>query len=77
VEQRHERGLDKKVIRDREEELSLEGGLDILIRHYFPGVDLSSLSDEDMVRYGVDIEWLEKHLSILHSNAIAEAFGGD
>jgi hypothetical protein len=32
----------------------------ILIRHYFPGVDIDNLSDEDFARISNDAEWLHK-----------------
>jgi hypothetical protein len=33
----------------------------IYIRHYFPGIDIESLSDEDFAIIANDAEWLDEH----------------
>lgn len=77
MEQCHKGSDHKKVISDREDQLSVGDCDEVLIRHYFPGVEVESLSDEERARYMVDVEWLENRISRMHANAIADAFGGE
>ncbi|MCL2154040.1 MAG: hypothetical protein FWH53_00090 [Leptospirales bacterium] len=49
--------------------------MDILIRHYFPGIKIEDLSDEERAALSVDVNWLEDRIQTLHANAIAKAFG--
>lgn len=49
----------------------------MLIRHYFPAVDISKLSDDEYYGMLADVEWLENRKQTLMANAIARAFGGE
>lgn len=39
----------------------------ILIRHYFPQIDIDSLSDEDFARISEDAAWLHSEMIIEHN----------
>jgi hypothetical protein len=47
----------------------------VLIRHYFPGTNPETLSDDEYNKMIVDAHWLEERKMQLMANAIAMAFG--
>jgi len=47
----------------------------VLIRHYFPGINPGTLSEDEYNKMIVDAHWLEERQMTLMANAIAQAFG--
>lgn len=47
----------------------------MLIRHYFPGVMIENLSEDEYNSMLVDAHWFEERQTQLMANAIAKAFG--
>ena len=48
----------------------------ILIRHYFPAIDIDSLSDEEFAMVSQDAVWLHNQMVIEQQAAMLGMFGG-
>lgn len=47
----------------------------ILIRHYFPGVDIGTLDDERFAELSGDAEWMHSQQMLLQMNVLGAAIG--
>lgn len=48
----------------------------ILIRHYFPGVDLETIDDEQFAELSNDADWLHsQQVMLMQANSIGAAIG--
>lgn len=48
----------------------------ILIAHYFPGIDINSLDDEDFAMWSENAYWLREEEQKMMAYSMASIFGG-